>query len=47
MCVLRDCCDGDECHVNAIVVTAVTSLSGKEETLRKDNKDLGMVKFRQ
>ena len=39
-------CDGDERPVNAIVVIAIMSLSGEEETLRKDNKGLGMVKLR-
>lgn len=46
MCVLSDCWDGDECRVNAIVVIVIMSLSGEEETLRKDNKDWGMVKLR-
>jgi len=46
LCVLGDSCDGDECHVNATVVTAIRSLSGEEERLRKDNQDLGMVKLR-
>lgn len=46
MCVLSDCCDGDECHVNASVVIVIMTLSGEEETLRKDNKGLWMVKLR-
>lgn len=45
VCVLRDCPNGDECYVNASVV--IMSLSGQEETLRKDDKDLGMVKLRE
>lgn len=43
--MLSDCPDGGECHVSASVVV-IMSLSGKEETLRKDDKDLGMVKLR-
>lgn len=46
VCVLRDCPNGDECYVNASVVV-IMSLSGQEETLRKDDKDLGMVKLRE
>lgn len=44
--MLSDCPDGGECHVSASVVVVIMSLSGKEETLRKDDKDLGMVKLR-
>lgn len=46
MCVLSNCPDGDECHVNANVVVVVMSLSGHEETLGKDDKDLRMIKLR-
>lgn len=45
MCVLSNCPDGDECHISASVVV-IMGLSGQEETLRKDDKDLGMVKLR-
>lgn len=44
--MLGDCCSGDECQVIAIVVIVIMSLSEEEETLRKDNKDLRMVKLR-
>lgn len=46
MCVVSDYCNGDECLVHAIVVIEIMSSSGEEETLTKDNKDLGMVKLR-
>lgn len=45
MCVLSDCPDGIECHVNVNVVV-IMSLSGQEETLRKGAKDLEIVKLR-
>lgn len=45
--MLSDDCDGDECHINAIVVIAIINLSGEEGTLRKDNKDLGTVKLKE
>lgn len=45
--VLRGDCDGDECHINAIVVIEIMSLSGEEGTPRKDNKDWGTVKLRE
>lgn len=46
MCVLSNCPSGDECHVNANVVVVIMTLGGQEETLGKDDKDLGMVKLR-
>lgn len=46
LCELSGCPDGDECHVNANVVVVIMSLSGHEETLGKDDRDLGMVKLR-
>jgi len=46
MCVLSDYCDGDERCIDAVVTIVIMNLSGEEETLKKSNKGLGMIKLR-
>lgn len=46
MQLLRDYCDGDERHVDAFVTIVIMGLSGEEETLKKSNNDLEMIKLR-